>query len=685
MILIEAGERSVSAFEARLALAGLLRADGYDAVIDEATLPEDLGRHQKYEAAAIVVATGDLVPSHVLILTDGTLDDATLATLHDYRLAPGIPVTLAGRFADRQAELGARARIAYATGREPALIDLRQQSMTAPVPGGRCPGLIGGTGQRRTGSARMRLAIFLPGDIANAPDAAAALQALDHHPKIDLQIILTDGQIGETRPLQSSARNIADLSELPPVAAAAGIDAAAFFGDAMPEERLQLILTQLLGAGRPVIDATMPELLASGGAPVLRGPTDLSALSPYLDRTVLPNLAQIEATLRASPWCATRSVARFADLACLPRPARRTTAPARPRRTLFLPTNGVGLGHAQRCALIAREMKIKPVFAAFPSCLPLINASGFEAAALVAKSPDHPEPFANDIVNHLRLQRLLADGDTFVFDGGFIFDSVARAIREKDVRSVWIRRGLWQAGATSSAAFDREHLFDRIIIPSEAFAELNRPPGWDDRIRMVGPVVPAAPAADPRPDLRDALAEKAGLPFERLVVTMLGAGAAADRTAQLQFLCSLFERRGDVLHLIIVWPGAVVPPGLYSWQRSRVARTTDALAFARAADLVITAAGYNSFHEVLYHRLPAIFIPQMAEFMDDQTRRARAAAERDLARTVDAQELLRLEREVAQLLDMDGAAALRAALETADLPQTGTAEAASLIDEVARR
>ncbi|WP_284162720.1 glycosyltransferase [Frigidibacter sp. SD6-1] len=685
MIVIESGDRSATAFEARLALAGLLRADGHDAVIDEATLPDGLRRHQKYEAAALVAATEDLAPAQVLVLTDGTIGQATLSTLHDYRLDPAVGVILAGRFANRQAELGIRAKVAYATGREPHLIDLQSQSLTALVAGAGCPGLIGTAAATRAGTARPRLAIFLPGAATSAPGATAALQALDYHPRLDLQVVLTDGWTTEAAALQAAVRNVADLSEFSPIPAAATIDLAAFFGDAPPDERLQVILTQLLGAGRPVIDATTADLLASGDAPVLKGPGDLSTLGAYLDGTILPNLAQIEATLRASPWCRSRTVARFAELAGLPPPKRLPTAPPRAPRALFLPTNGIGLGHAQRCALIAGEMKGKAAFAAFPSCLPLLGAKGFDAAALVQKSPDHPEPFANDILNHLRLQRLLAEGDTFVFDGGFIFDSVARAIREKDLRSVWIRRGLWQAGASSSATFDREHLFDRIIIPSEAFAELNRPPGWDQRIRTVGPIVRPRSLAPAGSALPDRLAHRTGVAFERLVVTMLGAGAAADRTAQLQFLCSLFERRSDILHLIIVWPGAVVPPGLYGWQRSRVARTTDALSIAREADLVITAAGYNSFHEMLYHRLPAIFIPQMAEFMDDQARRAQAAAERGLARAVEATDLLRLEREIVQLLDMDDASALRAALDAADLPPTGTAEAATLIDEVARQ
>ncbi len=96
---------------------------------------------------------------------------------------------------------------------------------------------------------------------------------------------------------------------------------------------------------------------------------------------------------------------------------------------------------------------------------------------------------------------------------------------------------------------------------------------------------------------------------------------------------------------------------------------------------MISAAGYNSFHEVLYHRIPAIFIPQMAAYMDNQERRARAAADRELALTVAAGDLLMLERKAIACLDGGGADDLRRALAEAVLPERGNRRAAQLIVE----
>jgi hypothetical protein len=283
----------------------------------------------------------------------------------------------------------------------------------------------------------------------------------------------------------------------------------------------------------------------------------------------------------------------------------------------------------------------------------------------------------------MRLRRALRPGDRLVFDGGYVFDSIYRTVIEKGLDAIWLRRGLWQPDQIHSAALDRESIFRRVIIPTEAFDELNGDMSFGGHIRKVGPIVADAPATD-RLALRARLADGLGRPFDALVVTMLGGGMAADRTAQMQMLAALLERRKHCLHLVMIWPGSTVPPALYGWRNTVVCRTRNATEVAAAADLVVTAAGYNSFHEALYHRLPAIFVPQMAAFMDDQDRRAKAASDRGLAATVAAHELLLLEREVAAFLDGGKAADIRAALAEISLPERGNRRAAELIEEAER-
>jgi UDP-N-acetylglucosamine:LPS N-acetylglucosamine transferase len=265
------------------------------------------------------------------------------------------------------------------------------------------------------------------------------------------------------------------------------------------------------------------------------------------------------------------------------------------------------------------------------------------------------------------------------------FASVYRTILENDLIGVWIRRGLWQPTQITPLALQREAVFRRVIVPREAFDELNEDYSFGPRICPVGPIVQQV-AQSPRETaaLRRRLMRQFGRTAEELVVTMLGGGVAADRLAQSLVACGAAERRPGCLHLVVVWPGSRVPPALLGWKNSVVVQTRHAARLCLAADLVISAAGYNSFHECLYHAVPAIFVPQMAPFMDDQSRRARAASDRGLAETVPADELLRLDREIGLFLDHGKAADIRARLAATVLPARGTAAAAALIGELAR-
>jgi UDP-N-acetylglucosamine:LPS N-acetylglucosamine transferase len=146
-------------------------------------------------------------------------------------------------------------------------------------------------------------------------------------------------------------------------------------------------------------------------------------------------------------------------------------------------------------------------------------------------------------------------------------------------------------------------------------------------------------------------------------------------------LCSTLERRKNCLHLVVAWPNAVVPDGLYGWNNSCVVQTQNTLDLCRAADLTVSAAGYNSFHELMYAGIPTIFIPQAAPYLDDQERRAQAAADRGLAALVLESELMLLGREVNAFLDGNRVSAIAAAHANLTLPDTGNRAAAACIEQ----
>jgi UDP:flavonoid glycosyltransferase YjiC (YdhE family) len=684
VILLEAGQTTDDSFDSKLLFAAILADRGHRILIDEETLPPDADRSRRYEAFPFLADLAQTPPSSILLIGAEDISTATLQRLRALGLPETAPITTLGRFPDHQSEIAARTKLAYALGREATVVDLDAAIGKAFTAAGVCP-IAAPERPFRTASTRTpELFLHLPADWFDEPHIPPLLAALDNVPDFRLSVVTTGAAKDRMKRTRFAALNLLSYGELGPAALAARADVAAIFGHGIPGERMAALAIEMLASGKTVIDCTLDAAFEASGAPVVRGPAEPAALPPFLSASILPNLAAIGRAARDNPWMTARAIARLEAAAGLAPPPPRST-PAPNPRTVFLPTNGSGLGHAQRCTVIARELTQPDdaLFLAFPSCVPLVEGRGFPCLPLVQKSADHPEEWANDLVNYARLRRTLSPRDHLVFDGGYVFDSIYRAIHDTGCTATWIRRGLWRPGQVSDAPLERERAFRSVLVPEEAFPELNVDYSRGPRVHRVGPIVQPPAPMDPA-TVRSRLAETFGTPFDTLVVTMLGGGVAADRTAQVQAIAGLLEKRPATLHLVVVWPHARVAPGLSGWRNTRLVRTRDTLTLARAADLAISAVGYNTFHELLYNRIPAIFIPQVAAWLDDQERRARAASDRGLAETVLAHELLILERRLRTLLD-SGAAKLRQALAQIDLPATGNASAARLIEAEAAR
>ena len=689
MIVIDSAERTDADLESTILLAGQLAAAGHHVAIDDAAITRPLIGAQPYEAAPFLAEIAARDISKVLLLASGPVKPPTLSTLRAYGLPPEVGVTVLGRFDTRQSELEATLPVAYALGRDPDLVNLRDGQRCPLGPAGIVP-IAGLPGAGRLGSDAgiARVTVLLGPDTIADPAAVQALAVLAYQSRIRLTVLVPTDQKSRLGGALLGAAMILGLTEALPAAVVGRSDILAVFDLKFSATRVAALCTDALHSDVIVVDCTAKAEIVTAGAPAVRGPDSLQALWPYVDGTVLPNRGTIARQAAQSAWMSAWSLDRVAAALNLPQPPARRTAPGAEAetKTVFLPTNGVGLGHAQRCLQIAAAMGPARIgFAAFPSCLPMIEASGFPWLPLVQRNDDNPDRSGNDVLNSLRLRRNLQAGDTLVFDGGYVFASVLRSILEQDLVGVWIRRGLWQPGQITPQALQRESVFQSVIVPGEAFEELNDPYTFGPRITPVGPIVMDNGRSDAdRRALRANLAAQFGTPADELVVTMLGGGVAADRVAQTTAVCSALEGRPGCLNLIVVWPGSRVSPALQGWKNSVVVQTRHASDLCLSADFVVSAAGYNSFHECLYNAVPAIFIPQMAPFMDDQDRRARAACDRGLAAMVAATGLLELDREIGLFLDAGKADDLRRRLAATDLPDRGTAEAATLIKGLQR-
>jgi hypothetical protein len=678
MLWCETGGREQQDLEALAVVVSQLAGRGHDACVHVRSLVPGLGRNAEFDFAPYLRDRDPSPGDRVVLIAAQRLDEQRLAALRRFAVPGGMPCTAFGSFSSRQQMIGTTAKLAYVFGREPLVVEL---------PGGRDGGeiapMLGVEVERDPAPLPRVLVVASPlGDAARG----AALVALGVSPRFRA-LVLTDGKSKqEWTAARGASLAVYQFGEVLPLALARHVDVCASFLPLRRNARLQALAANLAASGVALLDCTPAHENARTSDAFVRAPVDFGGLAAFIGSEVLPNLPALGEHVRASAFakrCREATLPGCEDEAPA-RPPRRPR-PDPPAPVVFVPTNGVGLGHAQRCALIAAEFRRgAPVtFAAFPSCARLIKGYGFDVVPLVPRSTLHAQKHANDVVNYLRLGAVGEGAAGLVFDGGYVFDSVYRTVMERGLRGVWVRRGLWQAGQNNTLSLDREKAFARVLVPQEAFAELNHAYSSGPQVRSVAPIVQrVALQAPERQALRARLAERYDVAFDDLVVTQLGGGVAADRRDQIQALCGMMERRARTLHLVVVWPTAAVQPGWFGWTRTRVVRTHHAAVLAAAADLAIGAAGYNAFHEMLYNAVPTIFMPQTGAFMDDQAARAGAAVERGLARSVEAHQLMTLERELGRMLDDGGAPELRQRLRLLDLLPPGNAEAASLIEEV---
>ena len=692
MILIDAGRRNTRSFEAKALFAAQLSARGHAVAIDEMSLPDAMDRNQKYEAAPFLSDLRDISVSRLLLIGAEDICDETLANLRACDLDPKAQVSAIGRYSDQQALIGARSKIAYALGREPQVIDLNDFQKKPLLGSSVLPLTATAPRDQKPDRSVPEVFVFLPPERLDEPMTLPLLGAMTHMAEFRLNIIISGKGKEKIKQSKYSSLLVYGLAELSTTTLATLADIAVFYGEGVPGERMATFALDLMRNSGVVIDCTNTAGFAASGAPVLRGPEEIGALADYLQASVLINRKEIMRQISANPWLESNSIERLEVALGLPEPKQPQKSPKKSpkssQQTLFYPTNGNGLGHAQRCTLIAAQFADpgRCSFAAFPSCIPLINSKGFSCLPLVQKSPEHGEDYANDLVNYLRLRRVLQVGDRLIFDGGYVFDSIYRTIMEKSLNATWVRRGLWRAGQITDTSLDREKVFDQVIIPNEVFDELNAAYTFGRHVHHVGPIIQQSERSpkDSR-NLRAQLSTLFKRDFDQLVVTMLGGGVAADRSAQMQTLCTIFERRRKCLHLIVVWPSSKIASGIFGWKNTHVVKTRNALALCQAADFVISAVGYNSYHEILYHGIASILVPQTAAYMDDQERRARAASDRGLAETVLANEFLLLEREVKAFLDDGKAADIRKNLGAESFVERGNRAAAEHIQKGGRR
>jgi UDP:flavonoid glycosyltransferase YjiC (YdhE family) len=238
---------------------------------------------------------------------------------------------------------------------------------------------------------------------------------------------------------------------------------------------------------------------------------------------------------------------------------------------------------------------------------------------------------------------------------------------------------MWQPGG-GREAIGRERHFDAVVEPRDLAGRFDR--GLTAQSRSRTRVVAPIRLLDESDLLSRRQARKAlGVSSTRpAVLLQLGAGNNYDYAPLCRSAIAVLRERHDADVRVAEWPIAEepleLPEGARSISEFPLSR------YARAFDLVISAAGYNSFHEVLLAGVPAIFVPNEHPQQDDQLARARFVEHQKLGACVRVREIYRLSACIDRLLAPGERR--RIARRCATLERgNGAVEFAGLIEEMA--
>ncbi|WAP52886.1 hypothetical protein OL239_07015 [Arthrobacter sp. ATA002] len=211
--------------------------------------------------------------------------------------------------------------------------------------------------------------------------------------------------------------------------------------------------------------------------------------------------------------------------------------------------------------------------------------------------------------------------DVVVFDGTWPYQGIARAVTNYDAKFVWMRRGMWRS-ETASTSLVRNTGFDSVIEPGDVASPYDQ-----------GATSRAADAYKVDPIIvldSDEILERSqarGLldidPDENVMLITLGAGNINKIDDDVEEVIMAVKGLPETWRIFMTSPliadNRGVSDGVENISMYPLAQV------ARAFDFVVSATGYNSFHEWIAYSVPALWIANANTITDDQIGRARYA------------------------------------------------------------
>lgn len=421
--------------------------------------------------------------------------------------------------------------------------------------------------------------------------------------------------------------------------------------------------------GLPV--APCPEL-----APVISRETSLPLDRHQTEATFFLDEASQEREARrievnALSWAKLRRLARIrpqndkdidlhdlADYANARETAAQVATSSGPLKLLSVVPNGVGLGHITRMMALAAALKsqrnTEVVFWCFSRAAEILQAAGYPivlrqtAMHLQAHPPDWRAFETQEFALLLQTMR----PDIVAYDGAMIDPFVFEALRMPGCGKsafLWVRRGMLSP-ESDPLFMENEQFCDLILEPGDLAVAVDKGPTRLRKAEKRGfcqpyetkPVSLAVgmPSYTPREAKK-----RMKLARGKHCLVSLG-GAFGDWDALESALVE--QARKHKIKLIWAQSPLAAPPRS---QDTLIRRLFPLSRYLPGIDGVVTATGYNSFHELmLTYDKPVLFAPTNHIRMDDQIARASYAAQQGWASVVRADAPDRMEQQIADFM-----------------------------------
>lgn len=292
---------------------------------------------------------------------------------------------------------------------------------------------------------------------------------------------------------------------------------------------------------------------------------------------------------------------------------------------LLMCTNGAGLGHLTRGLAVARQIRQETsdyeiIILTTSLATEVIREMGFMYYYIPTYELMPKETTCNQWNEMLynQMEHLITwyHPRAFIYDGASPYLGIVDAISQKnDWVTFWIKREGDRPGFEYLVKYEK--IFSHVIVPMELGMEYHRTQiGKKQYIEPI--IMPDKKESFSRDEIRNALGIKKE---QNLYYVQLGAGTVRAVEEILQWVIEELIKKEE--NYVLIGESIIGPHFRVQEKQVSTIRSYPNYYYYPAVDRAISAAGYNTTHELAYYRIPTIFIPNILMDKDDQMARAK--------------------------------------------------------------